>query len=57
MADTGSKSVLVNLSCRRSPASRLFNVQWPVDGRAVKARTISAASCARRVRRATAEAE
>jgi cell division protein FtsA len=35
-ADTRLKSVLVNLSCG-APESRLFNVQWPVDGRAVVA--------------------
>jgi cell division protein FtsA len=34
MADMRLKSVLVNLSCGQ-PESRLFNVQWPVDGRAV----------------------
>jgi cell division protein FtsA len=34
MADTRLKSVFVNLSCGQ-PESRLFNVQWPVDGRAV----------------------
>jgi cell division protein FtsA len=33
-ADTRLKSVIVNLSCGQ-PASRLFNVQWPIDGRAV----------------------
>ncbi|HQT39923.1 MAG TPA: cell division protein FtsA [Acidocella sp.] len=36
MADTRLKSVIVNLSCGQ-PESRLFNVQWPVDGRAVTA--------------------
>ena len=36
MADTRLKSVFVNLSCGQ-PESRLFNVQWPVDGRAVNA--------------------
>jgi cell division protein FtsA len=36
MADTRLKSVVVNLSCGQ-PESRLFNVQWPVDGRAVTA--------------------
>jgi cell division protein FtsA len=36
MADTRLKSVYVNLSCGQ-PESRLFNVQWPVDGRAVTA--------------------
>lgn len=34
MADTRLNSVTVNLSCGQ-PASRLFNVQWPVGGRAV----------------------
>ncbi|MCB5946009.1 cell division protein FtsA [Acidocella sp. KAb 2-4] len=36
LADTRLKSVYVNLSCGQ-PESRLFNVQWPVDGRAVTA--------------------
>ena len=36
MADMRLKSVVVNLSCGQ-PESRLFNVQWPVDGRAVTA--------------------
>ncbi len=35
-ADMRLKSVYVNLSCGQ-PESRLFNVQWPVDGRAVTA--------------------
>lgn len=35
-ADTRLKSVIVNLSCGQ-PESRLFNVQWPIDGRAVTA--------------------
>lgn len=39
MADTRLKSVIVNLSCGQ-PESRLFNVQWPVDGRAVNAEDI-----------------
>jgi cell division protein FtsA len=34
MADTRLRSVTVNLTCGR-PESRLFNVQWPVGGRAV----------------------
>ncbi|HET8995813.1 MAG TPA: cell division protein FtsA [Acetobacteraceae bacterium] len=34
MADTRLRSVVVNLSCGQ-PESRLFNVQWPVGGRAV----------------------
>ncbi|MBV9653431.1 MAG: cell division protein FtsA [Acetobacteraceae bacterium] len=34
MADTRLRSVVVNLSCGL-PESRLFNVQWPVGGRAV----------------------
>ncbi|SIR38301.1 MULTISPECIES: cell division protein FtsA [Acidiphilium] len=33
-ADMRLKSVVVNLSCGQ-PQSRLFNVQWPIDGRAV----------------------
>jgi cell division protein FtsA len=39
MADTRLKSVYVNLSCGQ-PESRLFNVQWPVDGRQVTAEDI-----------------
>lgn len=39
MADTRLKSVYVNLSCGQ-PESRLFNVQWPVDGRAVTAEDV-----------------
>jgi len=34
MADTRLRSITVNLSCGM-PESRLFNVQWPVGGRAV----------------------
>jgi len=34
MADTRLRSVAVNLTCGQ-PKSRLFNVQWPVGGRAV----------------------
>lgn len=34
MADTRLRTVTVNLSCGQ-PESRLFNVQWPVGGRAV----------------------
>jgi cell division protein FtsA len=34
MADTRLRAVTVNLTCGR-PESRLFNVQWPVGGRAV----------------------
>jgi cell division protein FtsA len=33
-ADTRLRSITVNLSCGQ-PESRLFNVQWPVNGRAV----------------------
>ena len=33
MADTRLRAVTVNLSCGQ-PESRLFNVQWPVGGRA-----------------------
>ena len=39
MADTRLRSVTVNLSCGQ-PESRLFNVQWPVNGRAVDAHDI-----------------
>ena len=35
MADTRLRAVTVNLSCGQ-PESRLFNVQWPVGGRAVE---------------------
>ena len=35
MADTRLRSVTVNLTCGQ-PESRLFNVQWPVGGRAVE---------------------
>jgi cell division protein FtsA len=34
MADTRLRAVTVNLTCGQ-PVSRLFNVQWPVGGRAV----------------------
>ncbi len=34
MADIRLKTVVVNLSCGQ-PESRLFNVQWPIDGRAI----------------------
>jgi len=34
MADTRLRAVTVNLSCGQ-PESRLFNVQWPVSGRAI----------------------
>ena len=34
MADHRLRSVTVNLTCGQ-PESRLFNVQWPVGGRAV----------------------
>ena len=34
MADTRLRAVTVNLSCGQ-PESRLFNVQWPVGGRAI----------------------
>ena len=36
MSDHRLRSVTVNLSCGQ-PVSRLFNVQWPVGGRAVTA--------------------
>lgn len=39
MADTRLRSITVNLSCGL-PESRLFNVQWPVGGRAVDASDI-----------------
>jgi cell division protein FtsA len=39
MADLRLKSVYVNLSCGQ-PESRLFNVQWPVDGREVTAEDV-----------------
>jgi cell division protein FtsA len=39
MADIRLKSVTVNLSCGQ-PESRLFNVQWPVDGKAVTAEDV-----------------
>jgi cell division protein FtsA len=35
MADTRLRAITVNLSCG-TPESRLFNVQWPVGGRAVE---------------------
>jgi cell division protein FtsA len=35
MADTRLRGVTVNLTCGQ-PESRLFNVQWPVGGRAVE---------------------
>ncbi|HUC17916.1 MAG TPA: cell division protein FtsA [Acetobacteraceae bacterium] len=39
MADTSLRSVTANLSCGQ-PESRLFNVQWPVGGRAVAAEDV-----------------
>ena len=39
MADTRLSNVTVNLSCG-NPESRLFNVEWPVNGRAVDASDI-----------------
>ncbi|MDA8050916.1 MAG: cell division protein FtsA [Rhodospirillales bacterium] len=39
MADTGLRAVTANLSCGQ-PESRLFNVQWPVGGRAVGAEDV-----------------
>jgi cell division protein FtsA len=39
MADTRLRSVTVNLTCGQ-PESRLFNVQWPVNGRAVSEQDI-----------------
>ena len=40
MADVRLRSVTVNLTCGQ-PESRLFNVQWPVGGRAVTSNDIS----------------
>ena len=52
-ADIRLKSVYVNLSCGQ-PESRLFNVQWPVDGRAVTADDVrrrgARGACARGLR-------
>src|ERR1700761_7688539 len=39
MADVRLRSVTINLTCGQ-PESRLFNVQWPVGGRAVTANDI-----------------
>jgi cell division protein FtsA len=39
MADTRLRAVTVNLTCGQ-PESRLFNVQWPVGGRAVSEQDI-----------------
>jgi len=39
MADTSLRAVTANLSCGQ-PDSRLFNVQWPVGGRAVGAEDV-----------------
>ena len=39
MSDHRLRSVTVNLTCGQ-PESRLFNVQWPVGGRAVTAADI-----------------
>ena len=41
MADVRLRSVTVNLTCGQ-PESRLFNVQWPVGGRAVTETTSAA---------------
>src|ERR1700761_4324632 len=51
-ADIRLKSVYVNLSCGQ-PESRLFNVQWPVDGRAVTAEDIKRVVREARVRAAS----
>jgi cell division protein FtsA len=51
-ADIRLKSVYVNLSCGQ-PESRLFNVQWPVDGRAVTADDIKRVVREARVRAAS----
>src|SRR6195952_5396248 len=40
MADVRLRAVTVNLTCGQ-PESRLFNVQWPVGGRAVTSNDIS----------------
>lgn len=52
MADLRLKSVYVNLSCGQ-PESRLFNVQWPVDGRAVNSDDIRRVVREARARAAT----
>ncbi|HTJ91216.1 MAG TPA: cell division protein FtsA [Acidocella sp.] len=51
-ADIRLKSVYVNLSCGQ-PESRLFNVQWPVDGRAVTADDIKRVVREARIRAAS----
>ena len=52
MADMRLKSVYVNLSCGQ-PESRLFSVQWPVDGRAVTAEDVKRVVREARTRAAT----
>jgi cell division protein FtsA len=52
MADTRLKSVVVNLSCGQ-PESRLFNVQWPVDGEAVTTEDVKKVVREARLRAAT----
>lgn len=52
MADMRLKSVYVNLSCGQ-PESRLFNVQWPVDGRAVNSDDIRRVVREAKIRAAT----
>ena len=52
MADMRLKSVYVNLSCGQ-PESRLFNVQWPVDGRAVTVEDVKRVVREARMRAAT----
>ena len=56
MADTRLKSVTVNLSCGQ-PESRLFNVQWPVDGRAVTTEDVKRVVREARARAASAGRE
>jgi cell division protein FtsA len=52
MADTRLHSVTVNLTCGQ-PESRLFNVQWPVGGRAVEEQDVRRVVHEARVRAAT----
>jgi cell division protein FtsA len=52
MADTRLHSVTVNLTCGQ-PESRLFNVQWPVGGRAVEEQDVRRVVHEARVRAAS----
>ncbi len=52
MADTHLRDVTVNLSCG-APESRLFNVQWPIGGRAVSASDIRRIAAEGRARAAS----